>query len=82
MRKSNSVAIGMYEKVSGSMLLVFQLSGSQFGYAVFRRVINYYSGEEDALDMRKAMPRDAARKSMVPLTRPIHPHELGADFCS
>ena len=32
-RKSNAVAIGMYEK---------------FGYVVYRQVINYYSGEEDA----------------------------------
>jgi hypothetical protein len=33
-RKSNSVAINMYKG---------------FGYVVYRRVIGYYSGEEDAL---------------------------------
>ena len=32
-RESNKVAIAMYEK---------------FGYTVYRRVLNYYSGEEDA----------------------------------
>ena len=66
-RLSNSVAIGMYER---------------FGYVTFRRVINYYSGEEDALDMRKAMPRDVDKKSMIPLPKPVHPYELGADFIS
>ena len=30
-------------------------------------------------DMRKAMPRDVLRKSVVPLKRPIHPHELECD---
>jgi len=43
-RKSNHLAISMYEK---------------FGYTTYRRVLGYYSGElpEDALDMRKALPR-------------------------
>ena len=35
-----------------------------------------------ATDMRKAMPRDVDKKSMVPLPRPIQVHELGADFVS
>jgi N-terminal acetyltransferase B complex catalytic subunit len=43
-------------------------------------VLDYYSGEEDALDMRKALRRDPERKSMVPLKRPVHPWELGDDF--
>lgn len=60
-RQSNKVAIGMYEK---------------FGYSIYRRVLGYYSGEEDAYDMRKALPRDTAKKSIIPLTRPIQPHEL------
>ena len=51
----------------------------QFGYTLFRRVIGYYSGEEDAYDMRKAMPRDVLQKSIVPLDRPIYPHELECD---
>lgn len=60
-RASNSVAIGMYEK---------------FGYSVFRRVLGYYSGQEDAFDMRKAMPRDVHKKSVIPLKRPVKPEEL------
>ena len=44
-----------------------------------RETTGYYSGEEDAFDMRKAMPRDVDRKSVVPLTRDVHPHELDFD---
>jgi N-terminal acetyltransferase B complex catalytic subunit len=39
----------------------------------------YYSGDEDAFDMRKAMPRDVQRLSVVPLKRDVHPHELEFD---
>ncbi|KAJ3378702.1 N(alpha)-acetyltransferase 20, NatB catalytic subunit [Lobulomyces angularis] len=62
-RKSNLLAIGMYEK---------------FGYVAYRRVLDYYSGEngEDAYDMRKALKRDKHKKSMIPLKRPIRPEEL------
>jgi N-terminal acetyltransferase B complex catalytic subunit len=64
-RRSNVNAIAMYEGM---------------GYVVYRRVLNYYMGEEDALDMRKALPRDVEKKSVVPLKRPIQPHELEQDF--
>jgi N-terminal acetyltransferase B complex catalytic subunit len=62
-RSSNSIAIQMYQK---------------FGYSVYRRVLEYYSGvnAEDALDMRKALPRDHLKKSIIPLTRPVRPEEL------
>ncbi|CAI7758811.1 unnamed protein product [Closterium sp. NIES-53] len=60
-RTSNKAAIQMYRK---------------FGYEVYRRVLMYYSGEEDAFDMRKSMPRDKEKKSMVPLDRPVSPQEL------
>jgi N-terminal acetyltransferase B complex catalytic subunit len=63
-RVSNGVAIRMYEK---------------FGYIVYRTVLGYYSSEENAYDMRKAMPRDKNKTSMVPLTRPILPNELEYD---
>ena len=43
--------------------------------AVFQ-VLKYYSGEEDAYDMRKALRRDALRESVVPLKKPITPDEL------
>ena len=61
----------------------------KFGYSVYRRVLGYYSGEEDAygiiifflkylfcLDMRKALPRDVHKKSIIPLGRPVRPEEL------
>lgn len=68
-RASNAVAANMYTKM---------------GYVVYRRVLGYYSkgqgplAEEDALDMRKAMPRDKQRSksSCIPLTKPIRPDEL------
>lgn len=63
-RVSNSVAIGMYEK---------------FGYSVYRRVLSYYSGDEDAFDMRKAMPRDKDKRSLVAPKKEVHPHELEFD---
>jgi len=60
-RKSNELAIKMYKN---------------FGYSVYRQVIGYYSGEEDALDMRKALPRDIHKKSIVPLLHPVYPDEV------
>lgn len=57
-RKSNTLAINMYTK---------------FGYSVYRTVIGYYSGDEDALDMRKALPRDVEKKSIIPLKHPVYP---------
>ncbi|KAH9492916.1 N(alpha)-acetyltransferase 20, NatB catalytic subunit [Bulinus truncatus] len=62
-RVSNKVAVAMYEKL---------------GYSVYRRVLEYYSGEvdEDAFDMRKALSRDKEKKSVVPLPHPVRPDEL------
>lgn len=62
-RKSNHLAQTMYEN---------------FGYSTYRRVIGYYSGDcpEDALDMRKALPRDKDKQSVIPLDHPIYPHDL------
>ncbi|KAG2490877.1 hypothetical protein HYH03_010795 [Edaphochlamys debaryana] len=60
-RKSNSVAINMYKK---------------FGYTIYRTVVGYYSGDEDAYDMRKALPRDVHKKSIIPLKKPIKPEDL------
>ena len=42
-----------------------------------RRVIGYYSGEEDAFDMRKALPRDVHKQSIIPLDHPVYPEDLG-----
>jgi N-terminal acetyltransferase B complex catalytic subunit len=57
------LAISMYEK---------------FGYVKYRRVLGYYSGDdsEDAYDMRKALPRDKEKKSIIPMDRPVLPEEL------
>ncbi|KAG6470771.1 hypothetical protein ZIOFF_071849 [Zingiber officinale] len=63
-RASNMPAIKMYEKL---------------GYVIYRRVLHYYSGEEDGLDMRKALSRDVDKKSIIPLKRPITPDELEYD---
>jgi len=51
----------------------------QLGYSVYRTVIGYYSGEDDAYDMRKAMPRDIHKRSIIPVKRKIYPHELETD---
>mmetsp|Transcript_4112 Transcript_4112/g.6284 ORF Transcript_4112/g.6284 Transcript_4112/m.6284 type:complete len:121 (+) Transcript_4112:226-588(+) len=60
-RISNKIAISMYES---------------FGYVVYRQVIGYYAGEEDAYDMRKALRRDKDKKSVVPMDRKVMPEEL------
>ncbi len=62
-RASNSLAIEMYEN---------------FGYSVYRRVLGYYSGDlpEDAFDMRKALPRDVKKESIIPLKHPVLPEDL------
>ncbi|KAJ1981902.1 N(alpha)-acetyltransferase 20, NatB catalytic subunit [Dimargaris verticillata] len=64
-RKSNQVAIVMYEKL---------------GYVVYRRVLGYYMASggdgEDAYDMRKALSRDKDKESMVPLGRPVRADEV------
>ena len=39
--------------------------GVQFGYSVYRTVVGYYSGEEDAYDMRKARSRIAFEYPLV-----------------
>uniref|UniRef100_A0A1I8IYZ0 N-alpha-acetyltransferase 20 n=1 Tax=Macrostomum lignano TaxID=282301 RepID=A0A1I8IYZ0_9PLAT len=71
-RVSNDVAVALYKKL---------------GYTVYRRVLEYYSGnsspmfeqDEDAFDMRKSLSRDPERKSMIPLEKPSR-SESGAGF--
>lgn len=62
-RTSNHLAQTMYEK---------------FGYSTYRQVLGYYAGDcpEDALDMRKALPRDKHKQSVIPLDYPVHPEDL------
>ncbi|KAH8850781.1 N-terminal acetyltransferase B complex catalytic subunit NAA20 [Schistosoma japonicum] len=63
-RASNKLGIDIYTKL---------------GYIIYRRVLNYYWGsveDEDAFDMRKALSADVLKRSVIPLTRPVHPEEL------
>lgn len=60
-RVSNTIAINMYHHL---------------GYIVYRTVLEYYSGDEDAYDMRKALKRDAERKSMIPQRIPVRPEDI------
>lgn len=62
-RLSNKLAVGLYQSL---------------GYVIYRQVIDYYSGpnSEDAYDMRKALKRDAEKKSMIPLPHPVYPGEF------
>ncbi|XP_078491433.1 N-alpha-acetyltransferase 20-like [Ciona intestinalis] len=65
-RKSNQVAVKMYEKL---------------GYIVYRTVLDYYSSpngeaDEDAYDMRKPTSWDVNRKSIVTEKKVILPEEL------
>lgn len=60
-RMSNVVAIEMYKS---------------FGYSDFRRVLMYYMGEEDAMDMRIPLARDVHRRSIIAKKKVIRPEEL------
>eukprot|EP00793_Prasinoderma_coloniale_P001111 PRCOL_00006102-RA len=72
-RRHNAYFVDLFVRVSNSMAISMY---EGFGYIVYRRVLGYYSSEEDAFDMRKAMPRDRDKKSVVPLKKPVHPWEL------
>jgi N-terminal acetyltransferase B complex catalytic subunit len=45
----------------------------QLGYTVYRRILGYYQGEEDAYDMRKATSLDPKKLSQVPYPAPSEP---------
>lgn len=60
-RVSNTIAINMYEVL---------------GYIVYRTVLEYYSGDEDAYDMRKALKMDVEKQSMVPVRLPVRPEDI------
>merc|ERR1719370_639316 len=51
-RASNIMAISFYKKL---------------GYIRYRTVAQYYAGEEDAYDMRKALSKDKHKWSLVPV---------------
>jgi len=60
-RVSNKVAINMYKS---------------FGYVIYRQVLDYYSGEEGAYDMRKSLSKDPGKKAMQPLEKPVKAEEV------
>ena len=60
-RVSNTLAIEMYKRR---------------GYEIFRTVRDYYSGEEDAFDMRRPLKRDVEKRSLLGAGRTISPEQL------
>lgn len=60
-RVSNTVAVDMYKRR---------------GYLVYRTVRGYYSGEEDAYDMRKPLSRDVKQACLVGIGKSINPEDL------
>lgn len=54
-RRSNRLAISMYKRM---------------GYVVYRTIMNYYGGDEDAYDMRKPLSRDTNQASVKRLANP------------
>ena len=48
----------------------------KMGYSVYRVVLGYYSGTEDAYDMRKPLSRDVDGKSAIPLPHPVQPEDI------
>ena len=69
----NGYFVDLFVRVSNKLA---QLMYQHLGYTVYRQVLGYYSGEEDAYDMRKALPRDVPKASVVPLAEPITPDQL------
>lgn len=69
----NAYFVDLFVRVSNNLAILMY---SNLGYTVFRQVLNYYSGEEDAFDMRKALPRDKDKLSVIPLPKPVKPEDL------
>jgi N-terminal acetyltransferase B complex catalytic subunit len=69
----NAFFVDLFVRISNTLA---HMMYSQLGYTVYRQVLGYYSGEEDAYDLRKAMKRDTDKESVVPLPYPITPEDL------
>mmetsp|Transcript_5474 Transcript_5474/g.7580 ORF Transcript_5474/g.7580 Transcript_5474/m.7580 type:complete len:174 (+) Transcript_5474:45-566(+) len=65
--------VDLFVRVSNNLA---QVMYNSLGYTVYRRVLGYYSGEEDAFDMRKALHRDKLKESVIPLPHPVKPEDL------
>ncbi len=59
----NAYFVDLFVRVSNKLA---QLMYGNLDYVIYRQVVGYYSGEEDAYDMRKALPRDKKKESVVP----------------
>ena len=69
----NGFFVDLFVRVSNALAIMMY---TNLGYSVYRRVLGYYSGEgEDAFDMRKALPRDKDKFSIISVP-PITPDEL------
>ena len=62
-RTYNAYFVDLFVRASN---LLAQLMYENLDYVKYRRVTEYYSGEEDAFDMRKALLRDKKKESVVP----------------
>mmetsp|Transcript_113448 Transcript_113448/g.315540 ORF Transcript_113448/g.315540 Transcript_113448/m.315540 type:complete len:175 (+) Transcript_113448:119-643(+) len=60
-RPTNAAAISFYKSL---------------GYVVYRTVVGYYSGDEDAFDMRKPMSRDKEKKSVANAGMRVNPEDM------
>jgi N-terminal acetyltransferase B complex catalytic subunit len=74
MEMYNAFFVDLFVRKSNALA---QLMYTNLGYNIYRQVILYYSGEEDAYDMRKALKRDKSKQSIVP-RKPFtcSPHEI------
>jgi len=72
--KKHAYFVDLFVRVSNQVATKIY---SRLGYTIYRTVLDYYVGygsgdaDEDAYDMRKALSRDAEKKSMRPLNHPV-----------
>mmetsp|Transcript_29382 Transcript_29382/g.66408 ORF Transcript_29382/g.66408 Transcript_29382/m.66408 type:complete len:173 (+) Transcript_29382:39-557(+) len=64
--------VDLFVRVTNTAAITFYQS---LGYVVYRIVTGYYSGEEDAYDMRKALSRDRDQKSIADPGKRVDPSE-------
>jgi len=69
----NAYFVDLYVRVSNSLAKALY---AKLGYSRYRTVVGYYSGSEDAWDMRKALPRDKLKKSLVAPKDVVTPDEV------
>ena len=71
-KRHNAFFVDLFVRPSNQIAVDFYIG---LGYVVFRTVEDYYHGES-AYDMRKAMPRDKKKESLICKKQSIKPHEL------